>query len=286
MINSKIVIVAGLAALLLVGCRDKEQEELARRQIETAIAQRESRIAHIKREAAKRFEDKIAKVPQFDRDTARKRLVQEKLKMDLDKLDLKTRDEVRKILEDRTLAATDQRYPPSARARLVEQAAEDYPLYKVGQEVAVSTKIGRGATGQIEAIDDDYVKIGRTKLLISDIVKPDPACFNKELCDKQRRFVVHVNYDAPRRDELERQRARLLPTTFREFGYLYHEGAWRRVDELFASEIDPLLEKEEKAYWEEAEKKVRRDVETDLLAEGLLPFPDPIVNPFETEKKD
>ena len=272
-------------ALVLVcafasGCRDKAAEAAERAAIETRIAAREARVAEVKKEATKRFEEKMLKIKPFDLVAARNRLVQEKFGIDLEETDLCSQAETKQFLEERAIAATNELYPPARRQQLVEQVAAELPMFKVGDQVAVSTRTNRGASGVIESINSTYVKIGRHQVLIKDITSPDPVCFDKEACEKQRRFIIHNNYDAPRRDELIRQRQRLLPEVMKECGYLLVDNKWRRVDEFFKPVIEPLVKKEEEAYWAEKKEEVRKTVETQLLAEGLLPLPPPVQNPY------
>ena len=171
--------------LLSTGCRDKEAEAAERAAVEARIADREAKIAQIKAEATRRIEAKLEELRPYNLVKARNRLVLEKYGVDLEKTELCSKDETRSLLEARAIGATDEIYPPSKREALVAQVAKEFPMYKEGDQVSVSTRTNRGAKGIIELITASYVKIGRTKILISDITAPDPVCFDKAACDSE-----------------------------------------------------------------------------------------------------
>lgn len=234
--------------------------------------------AEAREEARKRFEAAIAKAEKFDRATATKRLLQERFAIDYDSLfpnglegiTLLSVREVKKRIEERLDEDADLRYPPHRKEQAEQQAVVEFPHYKVGDEVTIRAVGNRAASGRIGYVVKGRIQIDGSEFLIRDIDVPPQACFDKVKCLKYRDLFVRKHYDLPRHDLKQSLKPKITKEVYRASGYVNLDDAWRRIDEVIGTDIDPDLVQLEAEHFAQVEEEIKRRIEDELRAEGLI----------------
>ncbi len=228
------------------------------------------RHAKAKEEAKIRFDKAIAQEPKFDLDAATKKLALEKLKVSLDEISRdKTKEEVERLIKAKAVEETNLTYSAAKRQVIVKEAEKEFPLFKENDEVKVITRRGP-VTGILERVYNDKIKLGKFYILKNDIITPDPACFNKEQCEKRRNHYIRINFDIERNDHIKSIEKKITVKTYKENGFLSKGKKLIKIDDIIKSKFGPEIKKLEEEYNQQVKEKVRAEVEASLKKDGLL----------------
>jgi hypothetical protein len=253
-----------------------EQKAATENRIRAKLQERADQVAEVKAAAKTRHGELKAEAVAFDEKKAARDLMLEKYELDIDQLKPLTPKQVEAEVERRANLETDQKFPPAMADRFREQLEKEYPLYKVGDVIAVTNKIGRRTRGQISMLENGQIKIGQTVMPVGDIVEPHPSGFDVAKNQKWREFMLRKSYKVPRDDLLAATRKKLREPVYRELGFIRKNGSRMRYDEVLKNEIAPSVEKLKAAYDEKQNAEIKKQVEAEFTEKGLLPLPPPI----------
>lgn len=237
-----------------------------------AQAVAEAEQEKLKAIAKERFDVEMAKEAPFDANGVRQRMVMEKFKIDLEKIpaELVDKPQVQKRIREMAQEEARARFSDEQRQKVVLEAEKEFPLYKEGDKVELTTRRGP-VSGVLEGIYPDKVKINTLYVLKNDIVTPPPESFDAAVCEKRRNHYVRVHFDISQDDFIAERTKELTPKLFAQCGYLRSGKDWIHVSGLIKERIDPEIATLEKAHRENLESQVRSRVETAMRAEGLIP---------------
>jgi hypothetical protein len=270
------------AALLTSGCGKfkpvpkgptAEQKSATENRIREKLKERADKVAEVKAAAKTRRAELKDEAEPFDEKTAARDLMLDKYKLDVDELKPLTPKEVEAEVARRAELEADQKFPPAMADRFREQLKQEYPLYKVGDIIAVTNKIGRTTRGKISMLENGQIKIGQTIMPVVDIVEPHPSGFDPGKNEKWRAFMLRKSYKVPRDDLVAGTIKKLREPVYRELGFVKKNGNRVRYDELLKTEIAPEVEKLKAAYEAKQDEEIKKQVETEFTEKGLLPLP-------------
>lgn len=270
---------SSLALIVLIviggtGCgkikAQKKARENARKQAELE-KKRENVIATVRPEALQLLAKAKEKIPPFDRKSERKKMVKKLLKLDLNRMTLKSKKEVKETVQQRAKAIVDQVYPPATRKKMLKELQQEYKVFKVGDPISITLVNGRSFDGKISYLDGKVIKVGPYQLLVRDIRDPDPVRFNPEKAAKKISYLMRLNFDIAYRDRLAAEEKKMYPKVLQEFGYFRRNGHWVRYDAIIKKTIEPQLDKMEKNYLAAQEADLQKKVMQTLRKKGALP---------------
>lgn len=270
-----------VSAYLMLGCAKKSEDTSTRPRedilTDTGPTYTLEDIQQARKVAKARFEEALAAAPKFDRHKKSSQLLLERYRFHLADLPktYKSRAEIKGLIQKAAKAEADKRYPPSLRLELVEEAKREYPLYKIGDQVSIITKIGgRGIRGRIDELLPNRIKIGSAMMPLTDIITPHPDCFEEESCMRRRDWHVRTKFDIFRNDLIEELQEKQTAKIYRDNAYIHKDDRWVRFDKIIEKEIEPVVDEMQKKYAAQLRRGLKDKIETEMRAEGLLPAAD------------
>ncbi len=246
-------------------------KEKTKRRVEKPITETAALPENLKNLARERYEREVAKIPKFDRHSAVKKILLEEYNINLDlvSIELRTKADVEDLIDQLAEEKASRKFTRTRKAKLIAQAEKEFPLYQPGDVITVKTLRG-SVKGVLKGISEKKIKVERFPILKSDIVSPDPACFDKARCLKRREHFLRVNFDVPKDDYTAKIRKKLIRKTYKEQGFIVVNKKWVSANTIIRNEIDPVVDEIEEKYTTEFEKRIKRSVEKQLRLEGLI----------------
>lgn len=234
--------------------------------------------------ARRRLEEEVAKAPPFDRNAAIQQLLHERFGIDaanlypqgFDEITTLTEAQMKELLEERLKEMADVKFAPSVRERMAQQAEQEYPLYKVGDTLTITTLRNERQTGKLTALQNARLWLDDREFLVRDVVQPNPRCFDPQETEKYRQFFIRKHYDDPRNEYQRQIRPALVKEIFVTGGYVYdpQRRQWFALKQVLQEEVKPAVDAREEAYKQGKLAAITAAIREELQTKGLLP-PEP-----------
>jgi hypothetical protein len=247
-------------------------------------------IAKARQEGQARLVKALAEAPPFDRQGRLEAMLLEQYKVNLRQIfpegytpeQLGTMEQAMEELKSRALAATAARFSPQLLEETKRLAEVEYPLYKEGDTVKLTTLNGLPRTGKITRIATNAIFLDGREVLLRDIVEPKRGCFIAEECEKLREHYVRLNFKIPSEDFFKARLKDLRNAVLRDKGFVWHNDGWVRMDDFIQQTVKAKLDQEEQAYQAAVRAQLVSQIETALRQEKLLPADVPLEPPPPT----
>ena len=298
----------GLLLLGMAGCKKEEAVEPAAKPpaqpgaavtAPAPVVDSSDPLVRARQEGMARLEKALAEAPPFDRLGRLEAMLLEQHKVNLRQLfpegyspeKLGTMAQALEELKSRALAATAAKFTPQLLAETQRLAEVEFPLYKVGDTVKITTYNGLPRTGKITKTTPTAVFLDGREVLLRDLSEPKRGCFVPEECEKLRDHYARVNFKVPSEDFYKARMKDMRSGVLRDKGFVWHNDAWVRMDEFIRQTVQGPLDREEQAYKAAVRAQLVSQIEVALRQEKLLPDdvplepPPPPPPPAPTKKK-
>ncbi|MFO7821839.1 MAG: hypothetical protein R6V56_07300 [Lentisphaeria bacterium] len=174
--------------------------------------------------------------------------------------------ELQQRVMDQVKKEVKKEFPELPEEKLQQQAEEKYPAKKIGEEVSILIREGKGSMPQVQGAfleeTDDRVKIGNRWFLKEDIKDTDLVMFDEDFRRKKRRRFILLEkekYAVAKKAFMEKRRRQLYRQALVDAGYQKWRGKYVPAEHVLEKKINEMVEQKAERRAPKLEAQMLKD---------------------------